>query len=108
MLNPFFLLPLFLSIGCGDTTSAVGLNGRMTMFWTKYELGDQKLTDLSIITGHEQYFITSLTEQGQKSIEGQEEYIKHRLSPEKDSSIANVDDFAPSDESRSGLYGSKP
>ena len=95
MLTPFILLPLFFSIGCGDTTNAVGLNGRIDyVLWTKYELGDQKLTDLSIITGHEQYFITSLTEKGQKDIEGRADEIKHRLSPEKDSSIANVDDFS--------------
>ena len=92
MRNPTVILPLVLAIGCGDHTSAVGLNGRINYaLWTKYELGDQALTDVNIITGHEQYFITSLTEKGLDDIEDSTGTIQHQLSPAKDSTISNED-----------------
>ena len=92
MFNAKILLPLLIAVGCGDRTTAVGFNGRIDYaLWTKYELGNQNLTDVSIITGHEQYLVTSLTEKGLEDIEDSSGTIRHTLSPAKDSTITNED-----------------
>lgn len=92
MRSLFYLPLLFCITACGDETSAVGMNGYINYaLWTKYELGDKTLRDINIITGHEQYFFTSITEEGQEEIWGDPEDVRHSFSPKKDAEIMTED-----------------
>lgn len=58
-------VPLFLSVACGDVTTANGEFGRIHYsLYTDYFSEQSDLTEAGIVTGHQQRIYTSLTQKG--------------------------------------------
>lgn len=77
------------AIACGDRTSGVGELGRVQYaIHTHYVVEDAQLEDVEIVTGHPQFFNTSLTDKGKKG--GTEpDDLKHRVTPSDGVNISN-------------------
>lgn len=73
-----FAVVTTMCVACGDTTSATGELGRLSYSLnTDYELGQQRLTDVRIVTEHPQILQVELTHNGARQVTSPER-ISHR------------------------------
>ncbi len=78
---------------CGSTVGATGELGRMTFsLGADYEL-EGPLTEVGIVTGHEQVFFTTLTKRGHKFVDEPGD-IGYRLEPARGTTV----DYYPGDD----------
>ena len=68
--------------GCGDLTSATGEFGRVNyQLHTDYLMEEALLTQVGIITGHQQHIGTTLTDAGENEAGNDGEEITHEVTP---------------------------
>jgi hypothetical protein len=69
---------LLLAAGCGDYTESNGEFGRLSYgLSTDYEIESGDLTEVPLLTGHPLELVVSLTDQGRKEADGDEETLRH-------------------------------
>jgi hypothetical protein len=83
--------PLFLSVGCGDTTGANGEFGRIHYsLYTDYFSEQTDLTEARIVTGHQQRIYTSLTQDGWNDSKNPESLV-HTVQPSVGVSLYQIE-----------------
>ncbi len=79
---------VLLLAGCGDTTRAVGQQGRVEYtLVTDYDVPEGDLRDARLVAGHEQTLELDLTERGRADI-GSPARLQHRLTPALHAQVA--------------------
>ena len=87
---PLMTIPLFLTVACGDVTSANGEFGRINYsLFTEYVAQQSNLTDASIVTGHQQHIYTTLTEDGWNDAK-HPELLSHTVTPSTSASLFEI------------------
>ncbi len=80
-LAAFAGLLLAFALGCGDVTSTTGEEGNIRYsLHTDYDSLEDDLTEVGILTGHQQTLTTSLTDQGEAEVEDPS-LLDHSVSP---------------------------
>ncbi len=90
-LAPFACTLLLFTLGCGDVTSTTGEEGNIGYaLHTDYDSLEDDLTEVGIITGHQQLLSTSLTSAGEEEVEDPGT-LEHSVSPTEGCSLELVD-----------------
>lgn len=84
-------VPLFLSVACGDVTTANGEFGRINYsLYTDYFSEQADLTSAGIVTGHQQQIYTSLTAKGWDDAKSPET-LTHTVQPTNGVSLYEIE-----------------